>query len=462
MSAPLLRNLPSVQEILLSFSDAAERIDSRYLTPIVQKTLVQFREEILAGKYKGDASREELKAVILKRIQKTLQKLLAPRLRRIINATGIILHTNMGRAPLPPTALEKLPEILTHFCNLEMDVDSGKRGRRDTLVEDLLCLLTGAEAAVVVNNNAAAVLLAVHALANRKEVPVSMGELVEIGGSFRMPEVIRAGGAKMVAIGTTNKTHLADYRRAISPKTGALLKVHTSNYRVLGFTQSVELKELVQLAEEHGLPLIYDMGSGVLEDLQNWGYPHEPVAREILETGVDVVTFSGDKVLGGPQAGIIVGKEKWISKIPKDHLLRALRCDKLTYALLESTLKLYLQPEELPEKSPVAGMLTTPMETLKERAAEIVAAVNNEDLKMQIAETYSQMGSGALPLEKIPSVAVVITSRRLKPDRIAKRMRSMDLPVIGYVNEDRYWLNLRTVREDEIPHLISSLNRLSD
>ncbi|RMF61478.1 MAG: L-seryl-tRNA(Sec) selenium transferase, partial [Calditrichaeota bacterium] len=326
----------------------------------------------------------------------------------------------------------------------------------------LLTLLTGAEAALVVNNCAAAVFLTLNTLCKRKEVIVSRGEQVEIGGSFRMPEVMKSSGAKMVEVGTTNKTHLRDYEAAISPKTGAILKVHTSNYRIMGFTESVEIRDLVELAHQHQLPLIYDMGSGVLEDLQQWGHPPEPLVGEMLEKGVDVVTFSGDKVLGGPQAGIILGKKKFLTKIKKNHLTRALRCDKLIFAALEATLRLYLSPENLPTQLPVARMLTTTSQELWDRAKKIKSALNNTRLEVAVLESFSQMGSGALPLEKIPSVIIKIFSKKTSANRLAKKLREFSPPIIGYVQDDALLLNLRTVRKDEDSILIEALRSIAE
>jgi L-seryl-tRNA(Ser) seleniumtransferase len=327
-------------------------------------------------------------------------------------------------------------------------------------VEEMLCLITGAESALVVNNCAAAVLLVLNTLCNRKEVPVSRGELVEIGGSFRMPDVMKSSGAKMIEIGTTNKTHLQDYQSAITPKTGALLKVHASNYRIMGFTGNVDIADLVALARQKGLPAIYDMGSGVIEDLQQWGYPYEPLAREMMEAGFDVVTFSGDKVLGGPQAGIIIGKRKWLDKIKKNHLARALRCDKLIYSALEATLRLYLQPDTLPQTLPVAAMLTLSLPELRKRAETIKSKVKNPHLTIEIVETYSQMGSGALPLEKIPSIAVKITSPKISTLKLSAALRSHNPPVVGYVQDEALFLNLRTVREDELPIIQGALTNI--
>lgn len=441
------RSIPSVQELLQEPEFQKYPLHSRYLKQVIQEEIEATREQI---SLKKSLSAEKIPGELRKQIHSRLTRLITPSLKRVINATGIILHTNLGRAPLPEAALANIAEAAENYSNLEIDLRSGKRGHRSDHVEELLRLVTGAEAAFVVNNCAAAILLVLNTLCKRREVPVSRGELVEIGGSFRMPEVMKASGAKMVEIGATNKTHLSDYREAITSRTAALLKVHTSNYRILGFTDVPETPELVALAREHGLPLIYDMGSGIIEDLQQWGYPHEPVAREIMELGVDVATFSGDKVLGGPQVGIIIGKKKWLDKIKKNHLARALRCDKLIYAALEATLRLYLQPQTLPQTLPVAAMLTVSPKELKQRGEFLKTRLKNTSLKVAVVETFSQMGSGALPLEKIPSIALKITSPKLSALKLSEALRRHNPPVVGYVQEEALFLNLRTVREDEL------------
>jgi len=434
-----LRELPSVQELLLNASLKNIPIKFEYLKSFVQLAVEQCRTKIMVNGLNRFYPRKQLQEKIIERVLSRIHQLQSVQLRRVVNGTGIILHTNLGRAPLSSAAVNHLQKIIGNYCNLEIELTSGKRGDRNSLVEEVLCVITGAEAAVVVNNNAAAVLLTLNTLCRRKEVPVSRGELVEIGGSFRMPEVMKAGGTKMVEVGTTNKTHLKDYQEAISPRTGAILKVHTSNYRILGFTKSVPVEELVTLAHENGLPLIYDMGSGVIEDLQHWGYSYEPVAREHIEAGVDVITFSGDKILGGPQAGIIIGKKKYIDKIKKNHLLRALRCDKLTYALLDATLRFYLNPDGLPEKLPVAKMLTLSQEELNRRADYIIKNISYLPLIAEVVETYSQMGSGTT---------------------LAKKLRLLNPSILGYLEQDYFYLNLRTVREDELNLIIAGFQKI--
>jgi L-seryl-tRNA(Ser) seleniumtransferase len=455
-----LKEIPSVQDILLLLSPKKLKIDDEYLKVLVQKVVQDFREKILSGTASEYLSKQQLSDEILNRTIAEVDRLWSYRLKRVINATGIVLHTNLGRAPIASQAAEHLSEIIENYCNLEIDLVTGKRGDRINIVEEIICLITGAEGAVVVNNNAGAVLLSLYSLCHKKEVPVSRGELVEIGGSFRMPEVMKVGGVKMIEVGTTNKTHLKDYSDRITPKTGGILKVHTSNYKIMGFTSSVPTEELIQLTGESQIPLIYDMGSGVIEDLRKWGYSPEPVAREYIKAGVDVVTFSADKVLGGPQAGIIIGKKKYIEKIKKNHLLRALRCDKLTYALLDATLRLYLQPKELKKTLPIVQILKIPMDELRGRGTELIARATKRHLRMNLIDTYSQMGSGALPLERIPSVAVAVRSSKFTVTEIAKKMRLGTPPIIGYIENESFVLNLRTVRPDEIPIIVSALKAL--
>jgi len=455
-----LRMIPSIQDLLQEPDIENAGINDIYVKQFIEEEVALVRKDILAGEPEQIYSRERIKKQILKSILHRIQRLQNVQLRKVINGTGIILHTNLGRAPLAETARQHLFNILENYCNLEIDLKSGKRGERSSLVEEIICLVTGAEAALVVNNNAAAILLALNSLCRRKQVPVSRGELVEIGGSFRMPEVMKAGLVKMVEVGTTNKTRLQDYIEALNEKSAGILKVHTSNYRVMGFTQSVSIEDLTGLAKKHQIPLIYDMGSGVLEDLVQWGQSHEPVVREYIKAGVDVITFSGDKVLGGPQAGIIIGKKKYIEKIKRNHLLRALRCDKLTFALLDVTMRLYLQKDKLKESLPVARMLNQSMEVLYERGNQLMQSLSSFPLQMELVETYSQMGSGALPLEKIPSVAVKLIPRSMSVSKFAQILRQGEPLILGYIEKEACYLNLFTIRDDEISLIMEKIRKI--
>jgi L-seryl-tRNA(Ser) seleniumtransferase len=384
-------------------------------------------------------------------------------LRKAINATGIILHTGLGRAPLSEEARENLMKITEGYCTLEIDLERGKRGERTDHVEDLLCKLTGAEAACVVNNNAAAVLLTLNTLCFGKEAIISRGQLIEIGGSFRIPEVMTKSGAVMVEVGTTNKTHLRDYEKAITKNTGLLFAVHPSNYRIKGFTAEVKLQDLVSLGKKYGVPVAQDLGGGVLVDLRKYDLPYEPVAREGVETGVDVITFSGDKVLGGPQSGILVGKKTYIDAIKTNPLMRALRCDKLIYATLEPTLKLYLRENDLVKKNRVLNMLLEPLGGLEKRIKNVkkrIATVDKSKVDIKIESTTVQMGSGALPLEEIASRALSIRANTIATENLAKKFRLYEPPIIGYIREDRLYFDFRTIFREEDVILIDAFNEI--
>ncbi|MDI4632179.1 L-seryl-tRNA(Sec) selenium transferase [Pelomonas sp. V22] len=373
------------------------------------------------------------------------------RMRAVLNLTGTVIHTNLGRALLADAALQQLLALMSGPNNLEYDLESGGRGDRDSLVEGLLCDLTGAEAATVVNNNAAAVLLAIAALGGGREVIVSRGELVEIGGAFRMPDVMASAGATLVEVGTTNRTHARDYAGAITPQTAMLMKVHTSNYQVQGFTAAVSEAELAPIAHAAGLPLVTDLGSGALVDLSQWGLPREPMPQEMLAAGCDVVTFSGDKLLGGPQAGLIVGKREYIARIRKFPMKRALRMSKLPLAALEATLRLYLRPERLTQDLPTLRLLTRPLAEIEAQAealAPLLAAALAPHYTVRVSAMLGQIGSGSLPIERLPSAGLAIAPVAAKGqgralERLSAALRALPLPVIGRIAEDQLWLDLR-------------------
>ena len=373
-----------------------------------------------------------------------------------MNATGTLLHTNLGRALLPQVAIDAIARVAGHPVNLEYDLARGERGQREEPVEMLLVALTGAEAATVVNNNAAAVLVALNTLASGREVVVSRGELIEIGGAFRLPEVMEKSGAILKEVGTTNRTHPGDFERAIGPQTGLLLKVHTSNYKIVGFSSEVTLGELVAIGNQHHVPVMEDLGSGALVDLGRYGLPKEPVVAERIALGTDIVTFSGDKILGGPQAGLVVGKKHWISQISRNPLHRAVRCGKLTIAALEATLKLYQESGNLVEDLPTLRAFVRPIAELDRVAERVIPDLQRflgEGFQLTVENSTAQIGSGALPTEELPSKIIAVENEEVSAEGIAARFRSASPPILGRIRDGRFLLDLRTIfdPEDLIP-----------
>ena len=379
---------------------------------------------------------------------------------RVVNATGTILHTNLGRALLPQAAIDAMTAVAGYPINLEYDLAAGKRGRREEMIQQLLVDLTGAEAATVVNNNAAAVLLGLNTFAQGKEVIVSRGELIEIGGAFRIPEVMAKSGAILKEVGSTNRTHPADYENAIHDQTALLLKVHASNYKVVGFTSEVTLDQLVAIGKKHNVPVMEDLGSGALIDLSRYGLPKEPIVSERIRAGADVVTFSGDKILGGPQAGLMVGRREWIERINKNHLQRALRCGKLTLAALEATLRLYRQSPDITQAIPTLRAFTRPLDEIREFGDAVLPklqAVLGEGFRLVLEDSTSQIGSGALPTEELPTVVIAIGHAKLTAAAIGKKFRDANPPIIGRIKDDRFLLDLRTIFDPQ--ELVPNLNR---
>jgi L-seryl-tRNA(Ser) seleniumtransferase len=452
-----LRDLPSVDR-LLSHPEVIfllKKFNRDYVVQRLRQLLDALRQTIRQG---GKIRAQDLSAEsILAQLKSALSSHDEPRLLRVVNATGTILHTNLGRAVLADEAIEAAVRAGRHPVNLEFDLVTGKRGRREENVESLMLDLTKAEAASVVNNNAAAVLLALNTLAEGKEVVVSRGELIEIGGSFRIPDIMAKSGAILQEVGTTNRTHIEDYERAISEKTALLLKVHTSNYKIVGFAAEVDLSALVALGQKHRLPVMEDLGSGALVDLSTYGLPKEPVVANQIAFGADVITFSGDKILGGPQAGLIVGKKNWISLINQNPLKRAVRCGKLTLAALEATLRLYQQSVDLAERLPTLRAFTRSLAQIEEMGKSILPVLQEnlgENYSLSLEDSVSQIGSGALPTEEISTKVIAIRHRQMGAEKIAHRFRMANPPILGRVREDRFLLDLRAIfsPEDLIPH----------
>jgi L-seryl-tRNA(Ser) seleniumtransferase len=451
--------LPSVDRVLMlpGVAELIARHGRSFVTGAVRRLLQAWRAAALRGELLPLAGDAAIASALGERIAAEL----SPRLRPVYNLTGTVLHTNLGRAPLAEEAVAAVARAMRSPVNLEFDVGAGERGDRDSLVEGLLCELTGAEAATVVNNNAAAVLLTIAALGARREVLISRGELVEIGGAFRMPDVMASAGARMVEVGTTNRTHAGDFTAAIGPKTALVMKVHASNYRVQGFTAAVADAELAALAHAAGLPFAVDLGSGSLVDLTPYGLPREPLPQEALRAGADVVTFSGDKLLGGPQAGIIVGAAAWIRKIKKHPLKRALRPSKLVMAALEATLALYRHPEHLAQRLPSLRLLTRPEAEIRALAEALAPALATalagctagRDFAVHVEAVESQIGSGSLPIDLLPSAALVL--RPVRPGRgagrqlqaLAAALRALPVPVLGRVSAGALFLDLRTLED---------------
>jgi len=454
-----LRNLPKIDRILDDLQYDATKIPAAIVKSAVQETIETFRKNILAGLYDSiPSSQTEWESVFYDAIAKKN----SPNLKRVINASGVVIHTNLGRSLLGPDAMDALQAAGSYYSNLEFDLSTGKRGSRYSLVEELICELTGAEAAIVVNNNAAAVLLALNTLSFHKETIVSRGQLVEIGGSFRIPDVMTRSGARMVEVGATNRTHLFDYENVIGEDTALLLKVHTSNFRVIGFTSEVPVPELVKLGRKHELPVMEDLGSGSLIDLSPWGLPKEPTVQEIVKDGADVVTFSGDKLLGGPQAGIIVGKKDIIARIKKNPMNRALRIDKFTLASLESVLRQYYDFDWALQNIPTLSMLTCDPQQLKKKGQRILRRLGGAKKHRALIElqpTVSRVGGGAMPEHGLDSWALALQPGDMGASGLERWFRNLEVPLIVRIEDEKMILDLRTILEQDIPLLIDILKQ---
>jgi L-seryl-tRNA(Ser) seleniumtransferase len=455
----LLRGLPGVDALV---GRAAEHLDLRSVprprvTESAREVLAAERRRVLEG-----ASSVAEASTLAERVVARLTRSGVFSLDRVINATGVVLHTNLGRALLSPVAQERLRTAAAGYTNLEMDIGEKERGSRYAHVDGLLQRLTGAPASLVVNNCASAVLLALESLARGKEVIVSRGELIEIGGEFRIPDIMRRSGAVLREVGTTNRTHLKDYAQAIGPETGLILKVHTSNYRVVGFTAAVSSRELSLLGRERGIPVMEDLGSGCLVDLRRYGFPYEPTVPEVVASGVDIVSFSGDKLLGGPQAGIVVGQAELVERLARNPLNRALRIDKFTVAALEATLYAYEAGEAL-ETIPTLRMLTEPPAAIRRRARGLLRRLSAEvqsRLGAILVDATSQVGGGALPTVELPTIALALGSAERRPEDLDDRLRAARPPVLGRLLDDRLLLDFRTVLPADVPALAAILSSL--
>jgi L-seryl-tRNA(Ser) seleniumtransferase len=453
----LLREIPKVDECI-AWLQGKVKAPGLIVKSAIREVLEECRQAILR---KDIAAEKNLtKSILLIKFQERIDSKMAPNLKRIINASGVVIHTNLGRSILPKQTAQFVSEAACRYSNLEFDLHSGQRGSRYSLVEELICQLTGAEAALVVNNNAAAVLLVLDTLAKGKEVIVSRGQLVEIGGSFRIPDVMAKSGSCLVEVGATNRTHLYDYENAITEETVMLLKVHASNFKVIGFTSEVSPDDLVSLAEKNDLIVMEDLGSGSMVDFSQYGMIKEPTIQEVVRSGVHVITFSGDKLLGGPQAGIIIGKKELIDRIKKNQLNRALRIDKLTLAALESVLRLYFDEREAIRSIPTLSMLTMTVDQIRKKAQRLARRIKDRlsgKCKVETHQVISRVGGGSLPEQELTSCAVVLSPAERTINELEEILRKSIVPVIGRIENDSLILDMRTVDDDEIPQLATIL-----
>lgn len=458
----LFRSIPKV-DVLLEKPEIIELIQTynrNVVIDIIREEIDKLRNFI---KENDDIDLIEKKINnLVGNINLNIKKVYSNNLRKVINGTGTILHTNLGRAIISKKHANHLNEVVTSYSNLEYNLEDGKRGERYSHFEKLICKITGAESAMAVNNNAAAVMLVLSSMAEDKEVIVSRGELVEVGGKFRIPDVMKSSNANLIEIGTTNKTHLEDYEDAISENTGALLKVHTSNFKIVGFTENVSIGELCKLGNENDIPVIEDIGSGVLIDLSKYGLEYEPTVQNSIKAGVDIVSFSGDKLLGGPQAGIIVGKKKYIDKMKKNPLTRAFRIDKFTATILEMIFHEYLNEEDAIKNIPVLSLITKDIKEIEESANELYEKLR--DLKdvanIKVEDTLSQIGGGSLPAERIKSKCVTILPKNISTAALEEELRLGENPIVGRISEEKLILDMRTVLEDEIDVLSQKIIKI--
>lgn len=458
----LYRKIPKV-DVLLEKKEVQEMIKEYNRDIVMEAIRIELENlRMFIGNVEQETEAIARIDTLTERIYSQVQKAIRPNMTRVINGTGTILHTNLGRAPIGKKHMAHVAEIACGYSNLEYNLKAGRRGERYSHFEELICKLTGAEAAMAVNNNAAAVMLILSSLGKGGEVVVSRGELVEIGGKFRIPDVMEQSGAALVEVGTTNKTHIDDYEDAITEETKALLKVHTSNYRIVGFTETVDIADLKKVAEEHDIPVIEDLGSGVLIDLSRYGITYEPTVQDSINKGADVVCFSGDKLLGGPQAGIIIGKKKYIDQMKKNQLTRALRIDKFTATALEMVLKEYLSEEQAIQNIPVLRMITKTIEEAEQDAENLKNKLENAGINatLTVEDCESQIGGGSLPLERIPSKAVSIKPTTITTAELEETMRHLEVPIIPRTYDDKVYLDMRTLTEDSFETIVAEMKEL--
>jgi L-seryl-tRNA(Ser) seleniumtransferase len=449
-----LKGLPGVDHLLDMAAADVELagIPRSVVLNSIRTVLSQLRSRIIENDH-GLTDVDLPDAAVLEKVRRSARTAMTLNLKKVVNATGIVVHTNLGRSLLAPEVIENVGRISGHYSNLEYDLRLGKRGSRYTNVEDIICEISGAEAAMVVNNNAGAVLLSLETLARGRKVIVSRGELVEIGGSFRIPDVMAKSGGMLAEVGTTNRTHLRDYENAIDADTALLLKVHKSNYSVVGFSAEVPLKTLAALGKKHSLPVMEDLGSGTFIDFSRYGMLKEPTVQDSVAAGADIITFSGDKLLGGPQAGLIVGKKDYVDRIKKNPINRALRIDKMTLAALESTLRLYRDEAQAVRTIPTLRMMTQPIEEIEAKAGclkSMLEKLGRPELKIQLLDLFSKPGGGSLPLLELPTKCLGATIEGLSANTLQKRLRASVPPVIGRIENDMFIMDARTVQDDDL------------
>jgi len=458
-----LSRIPSVDTVkrTAKVSELLQELSDEFVTDVVREVVGEIR---VARKKANRALPSVDVSEIADRVaDRAHTRLLSP-LRRVINGTGVVIHTNLGRSIMGPRIIAALTEAARHYCSLEIDLATGERGQRDSLVEPLICALTGAEAATVVNNNAAAVMLSLDTLAKGGEVIVSRGELIEIGGSFRMPDVMEKSGARLVEVGTTNRTYISDYERALSPQTSVLLKVHPSNFHIVGFSKQVELSELVELGRKRGIPVMEDLGSGCLVDVSKFGLKREPMPQASIQAGADVVVFSGDKLMGGPQAGIVLGKREYVRAIRRNPLKRAFRVDKLTLSALGAVLQI-LYSSRAPEREiPTLAMMARSTDEILQMAETVFEELSSKTRKAlgaAILDGESQVGGGSCPDQALPTKLLVMRPKKISADKLAGRLRCGAPPIVGIIRNDSFCLDFRTVQKDELPEIISALRSIA-